>query len=103
MLPANHGHNIAAVLLLLQCELLDGGLDVLVATPGRLLSHLEKGSLKLQHTAALVMDEVDVLAGAMRQKETTLVALFSFFVLYYCACQVRHWSAPTGSASGNQQ
>ncbi|KAF6257544.1 P-loop containing nucleoside triphosphate hydrolase protein [Scenedesmus sp. NREL 46B-D3] len=46
-----------------QCELLDGGLDVLVATPGRLLSHLEKGSLSLQHTAALVMDEVDVLAG----------------------------------------
>ncbi|WIA31756.1 hypothetical protein OEZ86_002630 [Tetradesmus obliquus] len=46
-----------------QCELLDGGVDVLVATPGRLLSHLEKGSLSLQHTAALVMDEVDVLAG----------------------------------------
>jgi hypothetical protein len=52
------------LLLLLQCELLDGGVDVLVATPGRLLSHLEKRSLSLQHTAALVMDEVDVLAGA---------------------------------------
>jgi superfamily II DNA/RNA helicase len=46
-----------------QCELLDGGVDVLVATPGRLLSHLEKGSLSLQATSALVMDEVDVLAG----------------------------------------
>lgn len=51
------------LLLLLQCELLEGGVDVLVATPGRLLSHLDKGSLCLQHTDALVMDEVDVLAG----------------------------------------
>jgi len=34
-----------------------------VATPGRLIAHLEKGSLKLNNTAALVLDEVDVLAG----------------------------------------
>lgn len=44
-------------------ETLDGGVDVLVATPGRLLSHHEKGSLRLDNTAALVLDEVDVLAG----------------------------------------
>jgi hypothetical protein len=49
--------------LLLQTELLSGGVDVLVATPGRLLGHFEKGSLQLDHTAALVLDEVDVLAG----------------------------------------
>jgi superfamily II DNA/RNA helicase len=63
---------LVVLMLLLQCELLDGGLDVLVATPGRLLSHLEKGSLNLQHTAALVMDEVDVLAGEDRCRATNL-------------------------------
>ncbi|KAF8070956.1 DEAD-box ATP-dependent RNA helicase 50 [Scenedesmus sp. PABB004] len=46
-----------------QCELLAGGVDVLVSTPGRLIAHLDRGSLSLEHTAALVMDEVDVLAG----------------------------------------
>jgi hypothetical protein len=45
--------------------LLAGGVDVLVATPGRLLGHFEKGSLTLSHTAALVLDEVDVLAGGV--------------------------------------
>jgi superfamily II DNA/RNA helicase len=44
--------------------MLDGGFDVLVATPGRVLAHHERGSLNLSNTAALVMDEVDVLAGA---------------------------------------
>lgn len=51
------------LLCLLQIEMLDGGFDVLVATPGRLLAHHERGSLNLSNTAALVMDEVDVLAG----------------------------------------
>lgn len=46
-----------------QVETLDEGVDVLVATPGRLLSHIERGSLNLSNTAALVLDEVDVLAG----------------------------------------
>lgn len=36
---------------------------MLVATPGRLIAHLEKGSLLLDNTDAIVMDEVDVLAG----------------------------------------
>jgi superfamily II DNA/RNA helicase len=49
---------------LTQIETLDAGVDVLVATPGRLLSHIERGSLNLSNTAALVLDEVDVLAGA---------------------------------------
>jgi hypothetical protein len=49
--------------VILQIEMLDGGFDVLVATPGRLLAHHERGSLNLSNTAALVMDEVDVLAG----------------------------------------
>jgi 1,6-anhydro-N-acetylmuramate kinase len=46
-----------------QCELLAGGVDVLIATPGRLVAHADRGSLSLAGTAALVLDEVDVLAG----------------------------------------
>jgi hypothetical protein len=46
-----------------QTEILNAGVDVLIATPGRLLNHHERRSLNLSNTAALVMDEVDVLAG----------------------------------------
>jgi ATP-dependent RNA helicase RhlE len=35
------------------------GLDVVVATPGRLLDLLEEGSLNLRHVNILVLDEVD--------------------------------------------
>jgi hypothetical protein len=41
--------------------------DVIIATPGRLMAHLDKGSLKLNNTAALILDEVDVLAGMASQ------------------------------------
>ncbi|GIL94529.1 hypothetical protein Vretimale_758 [Volvox reticuliferus] len=46
-----------------QKELLSEGVDLLVATPGRLQQHLEKGSLELTDCRMLVMDEVDVLLG----------------------------------------
>lgn len=52
-----------------QCDLLAEGVDVLVSTPGRLAAHLEKGSLALGATSALVLDEVDVLAG-QRARQT---------------------------------
>lgn len=35
------------------------GLDVLVATPGRLEDHLQQGTLKLDHIEVLILDEVD--------------------------------------------
>ncbi|KGM56031.1 RNA helicase [Lysobacter daejeonensis GH1-9] len=35
------------------------GVDVLVATPGRLIDHLERGSVKLDEIEILVMDEAD--------------------------------------------
>ncbi len=42
-----------------QLKALNGGLDVLVATPGRLLDHLSPGNLRLDNTTAVVLDEAD--------------------------------------------
>jgi ATP-dependent RNA helicase RhlE len=42
-----------------QREQLKAGVDVLVATPGRLLDHLQQGDASLQHISILVLDEVD--------------------------------------------
>ncbi len=42
-----------------QIRALSGGVDVLVATPGRLIDHIKAGHLKLGLTEFLVLDEVD--------------------------------------------
>ncbi len=42
-----------------QVDLLARGLDVLVATPGRLLDHMQSGKLSLATTEVLVLDEAD--------------------------------------------
>ena len=42
-----------------QIDMLARGLDVLVATPGRLLDHIASGKLKLATTEMLVLDEAD--------------------------------------------
>ena len=42
-----------------QRSMLARGVDVLVATPGRLLDHLQQGSLDLKSTEVLVLDEAD--------------------------------------------
>jgi len=42
-----------------QLEALRSGADVLVATPGRLLDHLERGDARLSGIEYLVLDEVD--------------------------------------------
>lgn len=42
-----------------QTEELKKGADVIIATPGRLLDHLEKGTVNLRSIEVLVLDEVD--------------------------------------------
>ena len=42
-----------------QLEQLRKGVDVLVATPGRLLDHIERGTCHLEHVEYLVLDEAD--------------------------------------------
>ncbi len=42
-----------------QMRLLSAPVDIIVATPGRLLDHLERGSVKLDRLEMLVLDEAD--------------------------------------------
>ena len=42
-----------------QVTMIRGGLDILVATPGRLLDLVGKGELRLKHVRKLIIDEVD--------------------------------------------
>ena len=42
-----------------QVQALARGVDVLVATPGRLLDHMQKGNLRLDGTSVVVLDEAD--------------------------------------------
>jgi ATP-dependent RNA helicase RhlE len=42
-----------------QIQAMGRGLDVLVATPGRLLDHIERRTVDLSHTSCVVLDEAD--------------------------------------------
>lgn len=42
-----------------QVERLRAGVELLIATPGRLLDHLERGTASLSHVQVLVLDEAD--------------------------------------------
>src|SRR5438093_5526341 len=42
-----------------QNDALKTGVDVLVATPGRLLDHMQRGTCRLDHIKYLVLDEAD--------------------------------------------
>lgn len=42
-----------------QTDALQNGADVVVATPGRLLDHMSKGTIKMEEISVLILDEVD--------------------------------------------
>jgi len=42
-----------------QIQMLRAGIDILVATPGRLLDHVSQGTIDLKHVETLVLDEAD--------------------------------------------
>ena len=59
-----------------QLRALDAGVDVVVATPGRALDHLQRGTLRLDRVATVVLDESDEMLdmGFAEDIETILDA-----------------------------
>ncbi|HJV82142.1 DEAD/DEAH box helicase [Noviherbaspirillum sp.] len=60
-----------------QIKLLSQGVDILVATPGRLLDHMQQGTVDLTHIEILVLDEADRMLdmGFIRDIRRVLAAL----------------------------
>lgn len=60
-----------------QIEALEAGVDVVVGTPGRLIDLLQRGDLRLDHVAVLVLDEADEMLdlGFLPDIEKILTAL----------------------------
>lgn len=58
-LPLRHTVIFGGVSQLAQTQALQKGVDILVATPGRLLDLMQQGYVSLQHIQMLVLDEAD--------------------------------------------
>jgi ATP-dependent RNA helicase RhlE len=60
-----------------QIRLLEKGVDILVATPGRLLDHMQQGTIDLKQVEILVLDEADRMLdmGFIRDIRRVLAAL----------------------------
>jgi ATP-dependent RNA helicase RhlE len=60
-----------------QIKLLKDGVDILVATPGRLLDHMQQGTVNLAQVEILVLDEADRMLdmGFIRDIKRVLAAL----------------------------
>ncbi len=63
VLPVYGGQPIRA-----QLRALDRGVDVVVATPGRAVDHLRRGTLRLDATEVVVLDEADEMLPAVGQR-----------------------------------
>lgn len=42
-----------------QCSAMRNGVDIVVGTPGRIIDHLDRGTLSLRNIKFLVLDEAD--------------------------------------------
>lgn len=60
-----------------QLKQLKGGAQVVVGTPGRILDHIDRGSLRLNHLRTFVLDEADEMLrmGFIEDVETILAKL----------------------------
>ena len=47
----------------LQLDALERGVEIVVATPGRLIDHLKRGSIELRDVTHIVLDEADTKIG----------------------------------------
>ncbi|GGI17702.1 DEAD/DEAH box helicase [Oxalicibacterium faecigallinarum] len=76
-LPLNSAVIFGGVGINPQIKLLKHGVDILVATPGRLLDHMQQGTVNLDHIEILVLDEADRMLdmGFIRDIRKVLAAL----------------------------
>jgi len=60
-----------------QIKMLKHGVDILVATPGRLLDHMQQGTVNLSHVEILILDEADRMLdmGFIRDIKKVLAVL----------------------------
>jgi ATP-dependent RNA helicase RhlE len=56
-----------------QIKALAGGIDILVATPGRLIDHINRGTIDLSHVKMLVLDEADQMLQMGFQEDVELI------------------------------
>ena len=56
---------------------LRNGADIIIATPGRLLDHIERGNAKLDRIEYLVLDEADRIAGLLKRNNHAVAVLHS--------------------------
>ena len=65
-----------------QLRALRKGVDIVVGTPGRLLDHVSRGSLSLEHVQSFVLDEADQMLdmGFSEQLEEILKVGSTFFL-----------------------
>jgi ATP-dependent RNA helicase DeaD len=56
-----------------QIDAIDGGAQVIVGTPGRVLDHLRRGTLNPKHIRLLVLDECDEMLSMGFERELTAI------------------------------
>ncbi len=76
-LPLRHAVIFGGVKINPQIQRLRQGVDIVVATPGRLLDHLNQGTVSLDHIHTLILDEADRMLdmGFIRDIEKILARL----------------------------